>query len=350
MSNNPDINIITKATKLPKVTAESKLCRDKLCDEFPSLFVDDINFYFVGNKYGYKATYYELEQLLQEGKLRVKKSENKTKRVKETSELAVKLKDMFDSVKQTLECSCCYEDKSINGFGQCSDGHLICYSCIKKHAEDTIYQKLSCKVGCINSQEKCYGHIDDAILSQILDIRVFSEYKTLKNLDEIKELCIDDINIKLCQHCNAGTDIGETEQEILVCLECFKDTCLKCNQVAHPGVNCFVLGNINRGQRQNIEDKMSEAVIIRCGNCSNPIVKDEGCNKVTCLCGHFICYVCKQNVPKEVGYSHFCTEHNCQKPNCKPCHLWDTNLSNRIIDAVKEDYNEDTKKLIDNLL
>ena len=55
-SDNPNTNTnnIVKATKLPKVTAESKMCRDKLCDDFPSLFVDDINFYFVGNKYGTK--------------------------------------------------------------------------------------------------------------------------------------------------------------------------------------------------------------------------------------------------------------------------------------------------------
>ena len=337
-------------SKLTKVTAETRFLRDKLCDDFPSLFIGDINLYFTSNKYSYKATYYELEKLIEEGKLNTKKVEMKMKRIKNDNPLAVKFKDIFDSIKETLECSCCYEDKSINGFGQCSDGHLICNGCIKKHAEDTIYQKLSCKIGCINSQEKCYGRIDETILEKLLDIRVFSEYKNLKNLDEIKELCIDDINIKLCQHCNAGTDIGETEQDILVCLECFKDTCLKCNQISHPGNECYSLGKVNRSQRQNIEDKMSEAIIIRCGKCNNPIVKDEGCNKVTCLCGNYICYVCKENVPKEVGYSHFCTDHNCKKPDCKPCHLWETNLSHRVIDAVKDDYNEETKRLIDRLL
>lgn len=55
-------------------------------------------------------------------------------------------------------------------------------------------------------------------------------------MDEINKLCVDDINIKLCQHCGVGTDIGEdSEQTLLVYMECFKDTCLKCNQVEHPG-------------------------------------------------------------------------------------------------------------------
>jgi hypothetical protein len=335
-----------------KVTAESKFSRNKLCDDFPSLFIGDINYSFLSNGYSYKATYYELEQLIKENKLPLKKVVTKVKRCNDTDCLAVKFKDIFDSVKQTLECTCCYDDKDINGFGQCTDGHLICNTCIKKHATDTIYQKLSSKICCINSQDKCYGIISDAILENVLEIRVFSEYNILKNLAEIKELCIDDINIKICQHCNAGTDIGEQEQtiEILICMECFKDTCLKCNQIAHPDAECYALGNINRGQRQTIEDKMSEAVIIRCGNCSNTIVKDEGCNKVTCLCGNYICYCCKQNVPKSVGYSHFCTEHNCKKTDCNPCHLWDTNMSGRILAAVKDEYNEDTKRLIDTLL
>ncbi len=335
-----------------KVSVESRFSRDKLCDDFPALFVADINSCFFNNDYSYKATYYELEELVKEGKLPLKKTVIKTKRCSETSPHYIKAREIFESVKQTLECTCCYDDKDINGFGQCTDGHLICLACIKKHAEDTIYQKLSSKITCINSQDKCYGLISDDILTVVLDVRVFSEYNILKNMAEIKELCIDDINIKICQHCNAGTDIGESENvvETLICMECFKDTCLKCNQIAHPDTECYALGNVNRGQRQNIEDKMSEAVIIRCGNCNNTIVKDEGCNKVTCLCGNYICYICKQNVPKSVGYSHFCTEHNCQKPNCKPCHLWDTNTSARILEAVKDDYNEETKRLIDTLL
>jgi hypothetical protein len=339
-----------------KVSAESKFSRDKLCDDFPSLFIGDINYRFLSNNYSYKATYYELEQLIKDNKLPLKKVMTKLKRCSKADSLFIKFKDVFDSVKQTFECTCCYDDKEIIDFGQCTDGHLICNSCVKKHATDTIYQKLSSKICCINTQDKCFGTISDSILEKVLDIRIFSEYIILKNMAEIKELCIDDINIKICQHCNAGTDIGEQEQgqgqviETLICMECFKDTCLKCNQVGHPGAECYALGNVCRSQRQNIEDKMSEAVIIRCGNCNNTIVKDEGCNKVTCLCGNYICYCCKQNVPKSVGYSHFCTEHNCKKPDCKPCHLWDTNMSGRILDAVKDDYNEATKRLIDTLL
>lgn len=293
----------------------------------------------------------------------IKKVETKTKRINELDPLLFKFKDTIDSVKETLECSCCYEDKSIDSFGQCSDGHIICNNCIKTHAQNTIYQKMSCKIGCINSQDKCYGNIDDSILSKLLDVRVFSEYKNLKRLDEMKELSIDGINIKMCQHCNAGTDIGESKQDVLVCLECFKDTCLKCNQIAHYGSECYHLGKINRGKRQTIEDKMTEAMILRCEKCSNPIVKDEGCNSVTCLCGNIICYVCKKTIWKSAktpltrqvdldnisSYSHFCRSYLCTSNNCKQCHLY-TKVSHSAFDAVKDDYNKETKTLIDKLL
>jgi TRIAD3 protein (E3 ubiquitin-protein ligase RNF216) len=159
---------------------------------------------------------------------------------------------------------------------------------------------------------------------------------------------VDDINIKLCQHCGAGTDIGENvDHYLLVCMECFKDTCLKCNQVDHPGKACYSLGNITQSKRQEIEDKMTEALIVKCNHCNRSIFKNEGCNKITCVCGTHNCYICKQIIPKSVGYSHFCIRHNC---DCNKCHLWEQNTKKRLLDAVKEDYDDETKKLITGLL
>ena len=48
-----------------------------------------------------------------------------------------------------------------------------------------------------------------------------------------------------------------------------------------------------------------------------------------------------------MGYSHFCRSHDC---DCNKCHLWEQNTKKRLIDAVKDDFDEETKKLIKGLL
>lgn len=323
---------------------ESKLIRDKLCNDFPSVYIKEIDGALKINNNSYTATYYYLEEQIKSNNLKLKKVPGKQRKIDGNSVLET----IFKSVKQTLDCSCCCDDKPIEEFGQCTDGHLICKVCIKKHAENTIYQQLSCKIKCIDCNEKCFGEFSEETLKIILNERVFAEYKNLKKIEEINQLCVDDINIKLCQHCGAGTDIGEDSvQTLLVCMECFKDTCLKCNQVDHPGKQCYSLGNVSQGKRQEIEDKMTEALIVKCKQCNKSIFKNEGCNKITCVCGTHNCYVCKEIIPKNVGYSHFCRSHNC---TCNKCHLWEQNVKKRLMEAVKDDYDNETKKLINGLL
>lgn len=322
---------------------EIKLIRDKLCNDFPYVYIKDIDLALKTLNNSYTSTYYHLEEQLIKNNIKLKKVPGKQRQIISISTLD----SIFKSIKQTFECSCCCDEKLMNEFGQCTDGHLICNLCIKKHAENTIYQQLSCKIKCIECNDICFGQFSEETLQKILSERVFAEYKNLKKLNEMNELCVDDINIKLCQHCGCGTDIGEDyEQSLLVCMECFKDTCLKCNQVYHPGKQCYSLGNISQGKRQEIEDKMSEAIIIKCKKCNTSIFKNEGCNKVTCICGLHHCYVCKEIIGKE-KYSHFCINPNC---NCNKCHLWEQNTKKWVLDAVKEEYNEETEKLIKGLL
>jgi len=336
------------------MSINTEIIKDKLCDDFPQLFVKNIVSTLKANNNSYIATYYNLESSIKSSLLPLKKTEVKKKRIiideVENSELKELFKS-FDAIKQqTIDCTCCYSDNKFEDLGQCTNGHLLCKQCIKTHAENTIYQNLSHKITCISCNEKCFGLIDDSLLEQILDPRVLAEYNNLKNLAEIKELCVDDINIKMCQHCNAGSDIGDSDQSLLICMECFKDTCLKCNQVAHPGKECYSLGKVAGNIRHNIEDKMTETMIIHCPGCNKSLFKNEGCNKVTCVCGINICYMCKQIVTKSVGYTHFCRTHDCKDSECNKCHLWEKDATKILLSALNTEYNDATKLLIDKLL
>lgn len=328
---------------------ENKIIRDKLCNDFPSLYVKDIVTILKRNENSYVASYYEIEERLKLNSLKIKKIATKQKKIQPSI-----YDDIFNSINQKIECNCCYDDKTLEEFGQCTEGHLICKNCIKRHAENTIYQSLSTNIKCIDCTTKCPGNFNEQIIEQILEPRVLAEYRNLKKIEEIKEISIDDINVKLCQHCGCGTDIGDTPfQDLLVCMECFKDTCLKCNQVDHPGKRCYSLGNVAKSKRQEIENKMTEEIILKCKKCNTSLFKNEGCNKVTCVCGTHNCYICKEIVPKSVGYSHFCSKYTCFNINgnkCDKCHLWEQDTRSRLLNALQDDYNDETKNLINKLL
>jgi TRIAD3 protein (E3 ubiquitin-protein ligase RNF216) len=56
---------------------------------------------------------------------------------------------------------------------------------------------------------------------------------------------------------------------------------------------------------------------VRTCPCGNRFIKDQGCNKMHCSCGVYMCYLCEQVIE---GYSHFCSCPN--KDTCTNCHIY----------------------------
>lgn len=65
---------------------------------------------------------------------------------------------------------------------------------------------------------------------------------------------------------------------------------LKCNEVKSDAARLY------------LEEKMTEALVRKCYHCGRMFFKEEGCNKMTCLCGAQMCYVCDKPV---LNYNHF---------------------------------------------
>uniref|UniRef100_A0A914DHG9 RING-type domain-containing protein n=1 Tax=Acrobeloides nanus TaxID=290746 RepID=A0A914DHG9_9BILA len=63
-----------------------------------------------------------------------------------------------------------------------------------------------------------------------------------------------------------------------------------------------------RVQQVQYHDEMAEIISRRCKNCSTPIIKSTGCNKLRCRCGTTMCYWC--------GASNINSDHFRQGP-CK---------------------------------
>jgi len=69
--------------------------------------------------------------------------------------------------------------------------------------------------------------------------------------------------------------------------------------------------------------------------CRKKFLKTDGCNKMTCSCGAFVCYICRKEILKDVGFKHFCQTPHCNHKSCNLCALY-TNSEEDDKIAVKE--------------
>ncbi|KAL3428401.1 hypothetical protein PVAG01_01911 [Phlyctema vagabunda] len=93
--------------------------------------------------------------------------------------------------------------------------------------------------------------------------------------------------------------------------------------------------------RTQVELAMSLAIKRTCPRCNTSFVKSSGCNKLTCVCGYQMCYVCRKDIGNGEGYRHFC-EHF--RPNggrgcteCNKCDLYRCEDDEVVVKKAKEE-------------
>ncbi|KAI4254417.1 MAG: hypothetical protein LQ352_003119 [Teloschistes flavicans] len=78
--------------------------------------------------------------------------------------------------------------------------------------------------------------------------------------------------------------------------------------------------------RTTIEAARTGALKRTCPKCGLSFIKDSGCNKLTCVCGYAMCYICRQGLgPNEggEGYTHFCQHFRYGGGGCGECEKCD---------------------------
>lgn len=104
---------------------------------------------------------------------------------------------------------------------------------------------------------------------------------------------------------------------------CGRSSCLSCSAPWHDPHTCY--SSQLTSLRLTLERATTDAVKRTCPNCSTSFVKAEGCNKLVCICGYSMCYVCRDGLAG-VGYQHFC-QHFRAVPGskcseCDKCDLY----------------------------
>lgn len=102
--------------------------------------------------------------------------------------------------------------------------------------------------------------------------------------------------------------------------ECAIVSCRTCKLESHIPLTCDEWRRENTtSERHVLEEARTAALLKKCPKCKVQILKELGCNKLTCPCGGIICDFCGKDITN-VGYGHFeRTEKDGSKKGC-PTH------------------------------
>ncbi|KAI4285731.1 MAG: hypothetical protein L6R35_004593 [Caloplaca aegaea] len=110
---------------------------------------------------------------------------------------------------------------------------------------------------------------------------------------------------------------------------CLAHTCMTCSQPWLDPHTCSTPRS-STGEatslRTAIETARTAALKRTCPRCNTSFIKDSGCNKLTCVCGYSMCYVCRQGLGERdggEGYRHFCQHFRVQGGRCGECESCD---------------------------
>jgi len=108
---------------------------------------------------------------------------------------------------------------------------------------------------------------------------------------------------------------------------CKRTSCLKCSKPFHDPHTCHE--PLLMSLRQSVETARTLAIKRVCPRCGTSFVKSSGCNKLTCVCGYSMCYLCRKNIGKTgenegaEGYRHFCEHFRPAGGKCTQCEKCD---------------------------
>ncbi|EFA00239.2 hypothetical protein TcasGA2_TC003067 [Tribolium castaneum] len=229
--------------------------------------------------------------------------------IKYEKQIRQMLKQQDDKYRLALEaareqgllqtCACCFDDNLIpEECYFCIKGCIFCKDCVRSGAENVI-GKEETRFPCLAD---CDSEFDYSTLHMVLDRKVFQGVWHRKQIEEIRNANID--GLETCPFCDFCM-IPDEGDKIFKCanIECMAETCRLCRHRSHVPKRCNEIEyDEDVKMRTFIENKMTEALLRKCWKCSKQFYKESGCNKMTCVCGAMMCYVCGEAV---TDYRHF---------------------------------------------
>jgi len=176
----------------------------------------------------------------------------------------------------------------------CLVGHKFCKTCVIVTAEGVLAMG-KWMVQCLG---ECEAEVDVNQLQRVLKPNVLSKLMVNRQAEELKTAGVE--NLVSCPFCPYQTIMDNQEDKVVRCLnpECGRDSCRMCKLSNHLPYSCKeyqeeVLG----ASRRRIEEELTMSWVRQCWNCNVDIVRDRGCNTMTCpRCGKKTCYSCRKAI------------------------------------------------------
>ena len=228
----------------------------------------------------------------------------------------------MDGVGATsIECGCCYWEYLVENMVHCRNGHRFCFKCITKRIDEIIYGglKAHASLSCM-AIDYCEESIPLSEIKRALPNDVIERYEYRQAQETIVEAKIE--GLVYCPFCNIPYEVDKCVH-VLDCPnpKCLKASCIQCKKLSHLPLRCEEAAKKSEtALRREIEERMTKAVIRECNICQAELIKAHGCNKLRCVCGNTMCYVCRRTI-SYLGSDHFCGCFLYSGEPGKPCQI-----------------------------
>ncbi|KAK1769404.1 hypothetical protein QBC33DRAFT_423841, partial [Phialemonium atrogriseum] len=192
----------------------------------------------------------------------------------------------------TETCAVCSDDKRLTELpvrmtAACEHKPATCKDCvlqwIHSSLETSSWDRLRCP--------ECPQLMKFADVRRYASAADFSRYDALATRAALRD--IPNFRWCLSTNCESG-QIHDPSCAKFKCAACKSKHCVTHDVPWHSGETCGEYDGRNR--RRAAEDRASEETIRttsrKCPECAKDVHKWEGCNHITCVCGHEWCYVC----------------------------------------------------------
>ncbi|WJX86637.1 RBR-type E3 ubiquitin transferase [Trifolium repens] len=145
---------------------------------------------------------------------------------------------------------------------------------------------------------KCNGILDPCDCISIIPKDVYERWETalVENLVLGSQKFYCPFNDCSAMLVNDGNEVIT----VLKCPHCHRFFCAQCKVSWHAGFDCRGFRSLENGKPWWESDLLAVQLAKknkwkRCSKCSFYVERREGCNLITCRCGHKFCYVCGSN-------------------------------------------------------
>jgi TRIAD3 protein (E3 ubiquitin-protein ligase RNF216) len=206
----------------------------------------------------------------------------------------------------TIECGCFYWEYQVENMVQCQNGHRFCFECITKRIHEIVYGGLKAHASlswmAIDFYDESIplSEIRRALLNDVIE-----RYEYCQAQEAIVEAKIK--GFVYCPFCNIPYEVDKCVQ-VLDCSnpKCLKASYIQCKKLSHLPLRYEeVEKKSETSLRREVEERMTNVVIRECNIFEAELIKTYGCNKVRCVCGNTMCYICRQTI-SYLDSDHFC--------------------------------------------